>query len=195
MQTRTSTQLLEDLRDPSNAQAWTAFDARYRPVLIAFGRRLGLDLDTAGELAQQTLSEFVRGYLGGRYSRDQGRLSSWLIGIARNVASAMRRNRREAAHGSRIDELPAEDELTGVWVVERERAILVEALHRLRESSRVGESTFRAFELFALEGVPVEEVAATCGISVDAVYLAKSRLTRRLRELVGEITALFDGDE
>lgn len=205
MLTRTTTRLIEDLRDPSNGAAWSAFDARYRPVLMAFARKLGFSQDDAAELAQQTLAEFSRCYRDGRYQRESGRLSSWLIGIARNVGSGMRRKRGGAGAGERVggdtmigqlpEELPDEQQLTRVWQREREHAILAEAMAILRDSARMEEHTFRAFELFALRGVPAEEVAGQCGIGVDSVYVIKNRLTKRLREIVAEITAAYDEGE
>ncbi len=197
MLTRTTTQLIKDLRDPGNGTAWGGFDARYRPVLIAFARRIGFSTDDASELAQQTLSEFARAYLAGKYNREQGRLSSWLLGIARNVGLSMRRKRGMEREGgdSRIVEFPEDDVASGIWETERRRAILADAVEQLYATSRADASTLRAFELFALRGVPAEEVAAQCGIGVDSVYLAKNRLTKRLREIVDAITAAYDEGE
>ncbi len=195
--------MMEDLRDPANFGAWSAFDARYRPVLIAFARKLGFGHEDATELAQQSLAEFARCYHDGRYQRSEGRLSSWLIGIARNVGSGMRR--KEGRGGARAGgdtmlgqmpgELPDAQQLTIVWRREREHAILNEAMSLLRSSARMEEHTFRAFELFALRGVPAEEVASQCGIEVDSVYVIKNRLTKRLREIVADITAAYDEGE
>lgn len=190
MLSRTTTRLLDDLRNPSNAGAWELFDARYRPILVAFGRRLGFGPEEAEELAQRTLAEFVKSYGNGRYIRAEGRLSSWLIGIARHAACAMRRQRSPGLDPA--FDLPDENELTRVWERERELTILSQALDRLRTSTRTDDHTMRAFELFALRGVPAAEVASQCGISVDAVYTIKNRLTARLRELVSEFTAEFD---
>lgn len=202
MHTRTTTRLIEDLRDPANAEAWSRFDARYRPVLIAFARKLGFGGDDASELAQQTLAEFSRAYHDGRYHREQGRLSSWLIGIARNVGSGMRRKRGSGARvgGDTVvagieAELPDEQQMTRIWAREREQAILAEAMGILHESTRTDANTIRAFELFALRGVPAEEVAAQCGIAVDSVYVIKNRLTKRLREIVRDLTAAYDEGE
>jgi RNA polymerase sigma-70 factor (ECF subfamily) len=44
-------------------------------------------------------------------------------------------------------------------------------------------STVRAFQLVALEGVPGAQAAGALGISLTAVYIAKSRVLSRLREL------------
>ena len=195
--TRTTTRLLDDLCHSDNAQAWEGFDARYRPILTAFARRLGFSGEDAAELAQQTLVEFASAYSQGRYQRGQGRLSSWLIGIASNVGSGLR---RRAARGRMVntgDELPDdawgdERRLQDAWDRERERAIIINALATLRETSRMQANTLLAFELFAIRGVPAEEVAVQCGISVDAVYVIKNRLTGRLREIVQELTVVYD---
>lgn len=212
MLTRTTTRLMEDLRDPADAAAWSGFDARYRPVLVAFARKLGFSEDDAVELAQQTLVEFARAYRDGRYQREQGRLSSWLIGIARNVGSGMRRKRRAGVRdagagvvgavvggdtviGGVAADLPDEQQMTRIWAKEREQAILAEAMGILRDSTRTDANTIRAFELFALRGVPAEEVAAQCQIAVDSVYVIKNRLTKRLREIVRDLTAAYDEGE
>lgn len=195
--TRTTTRLLDDLRDPGNALVWEAFDARYRPILTAFARRLGFSGDDAAELAQQTLAEFARAYARGQYHRGHGRLSSWLIGIARQVGCGLRRRsaRGRMAHAGEdlLDDAWSDDHLVmDAWERERERAIVVEAMSVLRSTSRVQEGTLRAYELFALRGVPADEVAKQCGISTDAVYVIKNRLTGRLREIVMELAVAYD---
>lgn len=212
--TRTNTRLLEDLRDAANDAAWSAFDARYRPVLVAFARRLGFGPEDARDIAQQTLGEFAAAYRLGKYRREEGRLSSWLIGIARHVCSGVRRARvgRRRAGGEAdaqgqgasaprrdwqapdgvLGAIPDEAHLTRLWEQERRLVILGRAIGVLRDEGKIDESTLLAFELFALRGVGAEQAAAQCGVSVDAVYVAKYRLTRRLREIVRELTHAFD---
>lgn len=43
------------------------------------------------------------------------------------------------------------------------------------------------FDLMFLEGLPAEEVCALTGMSADAVYAWKSRLTRQVREILREL--------
>lgn len=198
MLTRTTTQLLNDLRDPANGEAWSGFDARYRPVLTGFARSLGFSPDDASELAQRAMVEFAQAYRAGRYVRGQGRLSSWLIGIARNTAYAMRRSEGAGKRAGQQDaadigaSIPDEAHLSQIWERERDAAILGQALAELGRSSRIEEHTLRAFELFVVRGVPASEVAEQCGIDVDAVYVIKNRLTKRLREIVRDLTAAYD---
>lgn len=201
MHTRTTTKMMEDLRDPQNAGAWSSLNARYRPILFGFGKRLGFSADDAAEIAQDALVEFAIAYRAGKYERGKGRLSSWLIGIAHNLAFDLRRQRkaREKALHSALDnfegEISDDARLTHVWEQEQQSAILAEAFSLLRQSSRTEESTLRAFELFALRNMPAEAVAAECGINVESVYVIKNRLTSRLREIVHELTIAYREDE
>ncbi|QOJ01702.1 MAG: RNA polymerase sigma factor [Phycisphaeraceae bacterium] len=201
VRTATTTLLLDSLKDPANQDVWTEFDARYRPVLVGFARHLGLGPDDAADVAQQTLLEFVAQYRAGRYERGRGRLSSWIISIARfRVLDVMRtRGRRHEARGATVlggieDESLSEERANQAWEENRRRAIISLALTNLRERAKIEEKHVRAFELVALRGVPPEEAAAECGMTVDQVYVAKNRVTKRLREFVDEMTRAYEED-
>lgn len=186
--TRTTTQLLDDLRDSANEIAWVEFDRRFRPVLLGFARSLGMGSDEAAELAQRSLVAFLETYQAGGFVRGRGRLSSWLLGIARNTALSMHRGARMLPDSGQLEELPDEQSLLELWNREHDSAVLSEAITQLSATARLEAHTLRAFELFALRGVPAAEVAAECGIEVEAVYVIKNRLTKRLREIVRELT-------
>jgi DNA-directed RNA polymerase specialized sigma24 family protein len=49
---------------------------------------------------------------------------------------------------------------------------------------------FRAFELYAVRGISVEEVCNELEISRNAVYIAKSRILVRLRRLAEQFEQL-----
>lgn len=192
----TTTLLLAQIADFGERQAWEEFDRRYRPVLLAFGRSLGLSRDDAADMAQTTLSDMARALRDGQYCREKGRLRSWILGIARNRASRIMAAR--AATCQRLDETPdlSDERMEALWQRAREKAIVDLALARLRETTRMAPSTLSAFELVALRGVPAAEVAVLCGLgSVDEVYVARSRVTARLRTLVVELEALLDDAE
>ncbi len=194
--TRTTTRLLDALLEPANEPAWAQIDARYRPVIAGLARRLGLRDADAEEVAQQALSEFVRVYREGRYDRTRGRLSSWILGIAHNTALRIARtSRKNLLPGATIlTEMPDEQALRSIWTDERDRTILSRAIGMLRDETSVDDRTLLAFELVALRGVPATEAAAQSGMTVEQVYVAKSRLTKRLREVVQDLTAAFEED-
>jgi len=189
----TTTALLESLKDPGQDGVWWEFDARFRPLLTALAVRLGLDVGEAEDVAQETLAEFIRAYREDKYDRTRGRLSSWVIAIAKNRIA--RRRRAVGRHAGRrgdsaLADLSDTAHLAALWDEEERHLIILRAMELLR-AGRASEAKLRAFELVAVRGVPAEEAARECGMSVDEVYTAKSRLTIRLREIVEELTAAW----
>ncbi|MFN7020409.1 MAG: RNA polymerase sigma factor [Phycisphaerales bacterium] len=197
MFTQTTTQLLDSLKCPSNDGLWRQFDDRYRPILIAFARSQGATEEDAAEAAQLTLAQFAADYRAGGYDRSRGRLSSFIVSIARHrlIDMARARQRRHISRGdSAIIELPDERTMTEAWETARRRVIFERALHVLRTDTRLDPRTIRAFELCALRNTPAEAAAAECGMTVPEVYVAKNRAIKKLREIVAQFTQEFDED-
>jgi RNA polymerase sigma-70 factor (ECF subfamily) len=192
----TTTVLLQSLKDPAQDAVWRDFDARFRPLLTAFASRLGLPIDEAEDVAQEALVEFLGAYRAGKYDRSRGRLSSWIISITRNLIAERRQAAaRTAGHRGDSGLLELTDPtLTALWDQEQRRLIIVHAMQMLR-AGRTGEPALHAFELVAVRGVPAEAAALECGMSVDDVYAAKSRVTRRLRVIVQELTVAWRDDQ
>jgi len=183
----TNTVLLASLADPANEAIWREFDARYRPVLVAFARRLRLAPADAEEVAQETLVRFVEEYRAGRYARERGRLRSWIFGIARTRAADLereRKRRREARGESALADVATEAELERLFDEEWSRALVRAALAELRRGTRTDERSIRALEMLALEGRSVPDVEAELQMTRDAVYAAKYRALQNLREIV-----------
>lgn len=193
----TTTSLLDGLLDPRNDEVWRGFDARYRPIIIAVARHLGLGNEDAEDVAQQTLLDVVRGHREGKYVRGKGRLRWWILGIARHrIADIHRRRirRLDQLGDSELNDIPDDARLEEVWDAEQERAILEAAMTELRACSRTESQTLRAFEMVARCGMKAELVAAECGMPVAEVYRVKHRLTKRLREFVTRLNGLYADD-
>lgn len=185
--THTTTALLDGLHEPANAAAWEEFDRRYRPILIAFLHRCGLDAADAADVAQETLACFVRDYRQNKYDRASGRLRSWLIGIARCRLVDMRRavgRRRELRGESAIVTLADDTASEAAWEAEQRRHIFELAVSELRETTRFNEKTIEAFERVVLKREPVERVSADLGLTPQEIYSAKNRVVEKLREIV-----------
>jgi len=189
IQTVTSTTLLEGLKDPANHTRWRDYVDRYRPLLVGFLRRHGVQATDAEDVAQNVLIEFVRSYCEGRYDRERGRLSSWLFGIA--FRQLQNHRRRERGRARRADERPVEEvaplleapeELQRAWDEEWEQAVLAQCLAEVR--GEVAEKTYRAFVAFALEGRPAADVCGELEMTENAVFGAKRRVLERIRELL-----------
>ncbi|MFO0972537.1 MAG: sigma-70 family RNA polymerase sigma factor [Phycisphaerae bacterium] len=193
--THTTTALLDGLFDLGNDVAWRQFDERFRPIVIGFAGRLGLGPQDASDVAQETLTQFIRDYREGKYDRSRGRLRAWVIGIARHrVAEAhrTRAHRRELRGESAFGQLPGADDLEKLWDAECRQALLCSAMRELAESSKVSRRTLDAFRRHVLDQRPPEEVARELGTTVRAVYLAKHRCLSRLRTAMQRLGDLYD---
>jgi len=85
--------------------------------------------------------------------------------------------------------------LEAVWNEEWEKVALARAIERLKQG--VSPDQFQMFDLYVLRRMPVTEVARLLGTNFARVYLAKHRLSKMLRETIGEFEkprAAFDGD-
>lgn len=193
----TTTDLLKGLRQTGDRAAWDQFDQRYRPILLGFLRRAGLDENDAADVAQETITDFLRDYQRDMYDRRQGRLRSWLIGIARyRIADARRRaaRRREHRGDSMLEQLPDGVDDDAAWEDEQRRHILALAMRELRDTSKFNPRTIEAFERVALRQEPIERVSVEMGLEPQEIYNAKNRVVERLREIIQRYEAGFTGD-
>lgn len=189
----TTSALLEALRCPGNETIWIGFDQRYRGILERFAVRLGLGPEDAADVAQQALIEFARDYQAGKYRRDQGRLSAWIVGIARHRAiDLLRARQRRPVRGSSALPDRADDEVRDIWAEEQAQEILRRAFEHLRGSTRHTPRTLEVFEQVAVRGHPPAEVAAACDVSIDEVYRIKNRVTAQLRAIYDRIAREYD---
>lgn len=192
----TTTELLNGLHEVGNRGAWEEFDRRYRPILIGFLRRTGLNENDAADVAQETLVHFVQDYRQNKYDRERGRLRSWLIGIARCRLADLRRTksrRRELRGESAIGGLPDDVDLDALWEAEERRFVFSQAIGELRENGRFNARTMEAFDRVVLRHEPVEAVSEHLGLTPQEIYNAKNRVVERLREIVRRYETGFLG--
>lgn len=195
--TVTSTMLLDGLRDPGNQTVWRDYVDRYRPLLVDYGRRLGLPPADAEDVAQQALMAFATAYRDGKYDPEKGRLRAWLFGIARTTIRNWRSRQRarelqvaeSGASTGFFARIEDEDHLERLWEERWQQAVLQQCLVEVRRE--VEDKTFRAFELFARQGRPAREVADELGMSQNAVFGAKRRVLRRIREILPEMEEVW----
>lgn len=193
--TRTTTVLLDGLHDPANEGAWLEFDARYRPVVMGFARKLGLSDADATDAAQETMLRFIEEYRANRYDRSRARLGAWLIAIARTKVAMVYRKRsqkREARGESAMIDLDNDAQLSVIWEDQRRATILQKALDELRTGTRLSDHTIRAFELLVVRQMPVTAVADEMQMTAQEVYLAKSRIAGKLRDIIARLEEAYD---
>lgn len=190
--TITSTNILLGLRN-NDANVWRTYVDRYRPLLLGYARKLGLSDHDADDVAQQTLAAFCKAYQDGKYDRERGRLRVWLFAIARNQIITWHRRKRgrevqvagEPDRTGFFESLDDENRMEQQWDQEWREAVMQQCLAEIR--LEVEPRTFEAFELFAAKGLPAEKVAEQLGMTATAVFGAKRRILRRVRELLPQI--------
>ena len=191
---RTTTALLNGLHEPGNDQAWLDLDARCRPIMLAVARRLGLRETEAEDVVQSAMTKFVQSYRQGKYQRERGRLSAYLVTILRSRAmDHWRRNNRHEAYGAACEacEQLSDAQVTRIWFDERQNQLLRQAIDELREHG-ADEGMISAFELFGIRGVDIGEVTSRLGMTREEVYNAKYRITQRLRPIVARLDDLYE---
>ena len=185
--TTTPASLLEQLRGPVDQAAWTRFVRLYTPLLWAWARRLGLDPADAADLVQDVFVVLVKKLPDFRYDRDKS-FRAWLRTVAVNRWRDLRRRRPlpTAPAGAVVDQAAADD---GDFLDEYEyrRRLAARALQLVRGDFEP--ATWKAFWECTVAGRPVAAVATELGLTANAVYLAKGRVLRRLRE---ELDGLVD---
>ncbi len=185
MITDTNTYLLVGLKDQGNDGVWSEFYARYRPILVSFGRRLGLSQEDAQDAAQNSMLAFTEAYHRGQYDRERGRLRNWLFGIARNQIHLLQR-RDSARSVAAIQEshifktIPGSDGLETIWEDEWRKGLIEACLEEARR--HLGELTLQAFVLFVLQEWPADRVASHLSMTRNAVFKAKRRVLSHMRE-------------
>lgn len=190
----TSTTLLNSLLEqPADQQAWRVFSDRYGPAIHRFARRQGLSEADAEEVVSDTLATFFKAYSTGTYDRSRGRFKNWLFGLTLNRVRAIRRARQRSGTTAAPDEL--EDRLSAdqpdpQFEADVDRSLAQQCLDSMR--TRVSPLTYQAFDLYALKGLSVREVAKLLGMDVSAVYVAKSRVLASARK---EYERLRDQDD
>jgi len=191
--TRTTSELLRELRGSGNAVIWRDFVDRYWPVIVGYARRRGLSEQDAQDVAQEALAAFSTAYQAGKYDRNKGRLRKWLFGIAhRQVMNCFRRRARAEVQVVRgesgtgfFDGVGIEDPNEAAWEQEWQACIMKQCMREVR--ARFAREIVQAFELFAVQGMPARDVADHLGISRNAVYLAKHKIFKVIATLRAKI--------
>jgi RNA polymerase sigma factor (sigma-70 family) len=173
--------------------AWGQFAEIYAPLVFAFAQRRGLQDADAADVVQEVLSSVADAFRRGKYDRSRGLFRGWLLTIARHeVSDALAaRARREQSRGGTtaqqaLGSLPQpSDSDSEEWDREYHERLLAWAADRVR--GEVQPTTWQAFWETTMLRHSGQDVATALGMSVAAVYLAKSRVMKRLRELVHEI--------
>lgn len=184
--------LLVRIRDPMDEESWRTFVSLYAPLIYRFSRGWGLQDADAADLTQEVLGEVLRGIRSFEYRPERGRFRDWLLLITRRRLirfHGIKSRLPVPGLGPRQPEPADEASADPGWDEAFNERVLRVALQRIRPG--FGDSAWRAFERVWIDRRPAAEAADELAMSVEAVYMAKSRILRRLEEEVRDIADEF----
>ena len=169
-------------------RAWQDLTDLYRPLIVGWLRHLAVPADEVDDLVQDILLSVVQNLSGFRHSGRRGAFRAWLRAVAYSRACDFWRARGRQALASgdsgvaeALRQLEDPDsELNRQWDEEHDQYVLRCLLDVMALEFEA--STVAAFRRVALEGATSEQAAQELGLSVGAVYIAKSRVLHRLRQ-------------
>jgi len=189
----TRASLLARLGDPEDRAAWQQFVELYGSLVYGFARQRCLQDADAADLTQEVFLAIAQ--VAGRWNYDprQGSFRGWLYGLTRNKIARFLQSRQGQAQGSGDSDLHqrlAEEPNRGAdpeaaW--EREFQQHVFRLAAARIEDNFSPTTWQAFWQTAVEGKSGAVVAAELGLSVGAVYVARSRVLARLTDQIQQM--------
>ncbi len=170
------------------ADAWKDLTDLYRPLIIGWLLRQGVPAVDLEDLSQDVLLTVVKHLPTFEHSGHRGAFRSWLRTIVCSRTSNYWRATgasTQASGGSgataALQQIEDPDsDLNRQWDHEHDRYI-IRCLLDLIEAE-FEPPTLRAFRRLALEEASGAEVAEELGMSVAAVYVAKSRVLQRIRQ-------------
>ena len=175
--------LLLRIRDASDEESWRTFVSIYAPLIYRSCRRRGLQDADAADVGQEVLAQVARSIRSFEYQPGRGRFRDWLGAVMRNKVCRFLQNEgrgvRGLVGGESVENLGVA-EPDGEWVAEFHAHLLSAALGRIRD--RFEPPTWSAFEEIWLHDRASIEVARELALPIEVVYLAKSRVLKRLRD-------------
>ena len=181
--------LLERLRQPTDHQAWRRFVALYTPLLFFSACRMGLQARDSADLVQEVftsvLEQLPTFQLDGHKS-----FRSWLRTIAVDRWCDHLRRRAVAGRGGNeagLADAPVPDTVAPLWEKEFRQQIVGRALDLMQADFQP--QIWKACWLQVIERKAAPDVATELGLPLAAVYAAKSRVLRCLRQ---ELRGMLD---
>jgi RNA polymerase sigma-70 factor (ECF subfamily) len=175
-----------------DTEAWSRMVELYFPLVYGWCQRGGLPAEEIRDVIQDVFRAVASGVNGLRHERPEDTFRGWLKGITQHKIQDYWR--RQPAEGRGVGGSNAQQQLHAAAIFQTDdasasdvsdRALLVNrALDLIRVEFEA--ATWQAFWRTTVDGDAPADVAADLNLTVNAVYKAKSRIIRRLREVLGD---------
>lgn len=194
---QTSHTLLHRLCSPGEEAAWRQFVEIYTPLLHRHALARGVPAQDVCDVVQETMRRLFLALPRFDYRPERARFRTWLYRVAENQVNQFFRTRRRRPQGDGrttlmnvADEVLAAEraeEIAARWEREYQRRLFEWAATQVKPefTPRI----WTAFWRTTVGGEPTETVARTLGMSHAAIYMARNRCVRRIRERIASAGA------
>ncbi|MGA2799323.1 MAG: sigma-70 family RNA polymerase sigma factor [Thermoguttaceae bacterium] len=193
-----SSTLLESVK-AQRPDAWRRLVDLYGQVVYRWCRKSGLKAEDAADAVQEVFAAVSTHVADFRREKPCDSFTAWLSSITRNkICDHFRRisGRAQAQGGTRaqdrMQEIAQPDPAATLenWpsaadLLEAEKILSQRAVDLVR--AEFEQRTWQAWWKTAIEGRPAADVAVEMGMSLAAVYKAKSRVLLRLRQELADL--------
>src|SRR5262245_465292 len=170
------------------ANAWKDLTDLYRPLILGWLNRQGVPALDVEDLSQEVLLSVVKNLPNFQHSGHCGAFRSWLRTIVcsrtadywRTLGAGAQASGGSGATAALQQIADPDSELNRQWDEAHDRYVLDCVLDLVEEEFEP--ATMQAFRRLAVDGVSGAEAAQELGLSVAAVYVAKSRVLQRIRQ-------------
>jgi RNA polymerase sigma-70 factor, ECF subfamily len=167
--------------------AWKDLTALYRPLILGWLNRQGVPAGDLEDLSQEVLLNVVKHLPAFQHSGHRGAFRAWLRTIVCSrtadywrALDAVTPAGGSGATAALHQIADPHSELNRQWDEEHDRYVLHCLLDLVDEEFEP--ITLKAFRRLAVDGASGAEAAQELGLSVAAVYVAKSRVLARIRQ-------------
>jgi RNA polymerase sigma factor (sigma-70 family) len=194
----TRTTLIDRLKNWEDQSSWQDFFDTYWKLIYGVARKSSLTETEAQEVVQETMITVAKHMPNFKYDRKIGSFRGWLMKTTRwRITDQLRKRGRSIAQlpaseastigTSTIERIvdPAGLKLNELWDAEWEKNLIEAALARVKR--RVDPQRYQIFDFYVNKAWTPEKVAATFGVPVAQVYLAKHRVTELIKKEVNRL--------
>lgn len=175
--------------------AWKEFVEMYSPMVMAWCREMGLAESDASDALQEVLIKLLKVMQNFRYDPSRGNFRSWLKTVTSNLVRDLKRAEKPGDYGSgdsriqqylaQIKDSAAFNNLSRLLELQYQEELLELASKRIQQ--RVDPKNWQAYCLYAVDQKKAVDVAQQLEIPVAEVYVAKSRITRMIRDEIAKM--------
>jgi RNA polymerase sigma-70 factor (ECF subfamily) len=182
----TSLSMLDRLRRTRDPETWARFVEIYGQLIVEWNQQAGLQPADANDVAQEILVAVLE-KVPGFQRTEEGSFRNWLKSIALPKIRGQIRRQKRMDSWRDIDEMTelADPSQEREYAADYSESVVSRALKVI--SRDFEESTWRAFEMVFFEKRDPEEVGRELGMSRNSVYIARSRVSKKVKEILRDL--------